>query len=209
MAQPSRQKARSGARAPCLYTLRIELQPDEIHPVIWRKLEVDGRVSLGKLHHFIQAAFGWTDAHLHEFEIRGRTFAIPDREDRMYEREIEDERKAFLHRLLAAGEAFVYRYDFGDRWEHLVIVEKVDHDLENDPHGGAWVTGGTRACPPEDVGGAGGYQEFLETVLTDPYSEEGQRLLQWAGGTFDPELFDRRSANAAIQRMMWNRWDGK
>lgn len=209
MAQTSAKKKRPSTSTPCLYTLRVELRPDEIHPVIWRRLEVDGRVSLAKLHHFIQAAFGWTDAHLHEFEIHGRSFGLPSPDDALYEREIEDERKAYLNRLVASGDSFLYRYDFGDSWDHLVLVEQIDDELEHDPHGGAWVIDGARACPPEDVGGAHGYHEFLETLLTEPHSEEAQHLTEWAGGPFDPELFDKRAANAAIQRMMWNRWGGK
>jgi hypothetical protein len=181
----------------------------EIHPVIWRRLTVDGRMSLGKLHHVIQAAFGWTDAHLHDFVIGGQVFAKPHPEDALYERDVQDERKAFLNRLVAAGHSFVYRYDFGDNWQHLVIVEDVSDDLDKDPHGGAWVIDGARACPPEDVGGASGYQEFLETLAEDPESGEADDLRAWVGGPFDPELFDRRAANAAIQRMLWNHWGGK
>ena len=59
------------------------------------------------------------------------------------------------------------------------------------------------------MGGVPGYHEFLESILTDPYSEEGQRMLEWVGGMFAPEIFDKRSANAAIQRMLWNHWGGK
>jgi hypothetical protein len=98
MAEKSKtvKKHRSTLSTPCLFTLKIELRPTEIQPVIWRRLEVDGRISLSKLHHFIQAAFGWTDAHLHEFQIRDLAYGIPDPEDIVYEREIKDERKAFL-----------------------------------------------------------------------------------------------------------------
>lgn len=206
MAQTPRKKHRSSTSAPCLYTLRIELQPDEIHPLIWRRLEVDGRISLGKLHHFIQAAFGWTDAHLHHFMINGQEFGIPRPEDLLQDPDVRDERKAFLNRLVDAGQSFVYCYDFGDDWRHLVIVEAVDEEPNSDRHGGAWVTDGARACPPEDVGGTPGYEHFLETLQSAPDSEEAQHLRNWAGGPFDPELFDRRAANAAILRMLWNRW---
>lgn len=81
--------------------------------------------------------------------------------------------------------------------------------LDHEPANPVWVTDGARACPPEDVGGAGGYQDFLETLLTAPDSEEAQELLDWAGGEFDPECFDRRAANAALQRLLWNGWGGK
>ena len=211
MAQPRtpRKKKPIGINPPCLYTLRIELKPDEIQPVIWRTLDVDGRISLGKLHHFIQAAFGWTDAHLHDFEIHGRNFAIPSPEDAMYEREVEDERGAVLNHLVTIGDTFRYRYDFGDDWEHVVTVEEINQNPEHDPHGGAWIVCGERACPPEDVGGSPGYHAFVETLLAEPHSEEAQRLRDWAGGDFDPEHFDYRSASAAILRMLYNGWGGK
>ncbi len=201
-------KHRSSFGAPCLYTLRIELQPDEIQPAIWRRLIVDGRVSLAKLHHFVQAAFGWTDAHMHEFTIRDDCFAMPNADDALDEIESRDERKGYLNRLLAEGDQFVYLYDFGDSWTHVITVEEIESDVE-DPHGQAWVAGGERACPPEDVGGAHGYQGFLETLLVDPHSEEARELRVWADGEFDQDQFDRRAANAAIQRILCNGWGGK
>lgn len=121
--------------------------------------------------------------------------------------ESRDERKAYLNRLLADGDKFIYQYDFGDSWELVITVEKVD-DVVNDPGGHAWIEDGARACPPEDVGGASGYHEFLETILGSPHSEEAQELLAWAGGEFNPELYDRRAANAAIQRILSNAWGG-
>lgn len=204
--KPTPKKHRSSTSAPCLYALHIELSPNEIQPPVWRRLEVDGRISLGKLHHFIQAAFGWSDSHLHQYKLRGRIYTLPSTDDEL---EANDERKAFLNRLLATGDTLLYRYDLGDNWEHLITVEKVTDDLENDPKGAALVLDGARACPPEDVGGPAGYYDFLEILLTKPHSEEAERLREWADGNFDPELFDKRLANAAIRRIVFNRWGGK
>ncbi|WP_096875484.1 plasmid pRiA4b ORF-3 family protein [Methylomonas koyamae] len=184
----------------------IELRPNEIRPPIWRRLEVDGRISLAKLHHFIQAAFGWSDYHLHQFKIRDKIYALPDPEDVL---EVLDERKAYLNRLVATNDTMIYRYDLGDNWEHLVTVEEICDNLDNDPKGGAWIMDGARACPPEDVGGPTGYADFLEILQELPDSEEATRLLEWADGDFDPERFDRRLANAAIIRILFNRWGGK
>ncbi len=200
---------RSSLSAPCLYTLKIEIKPNEIQPIIWRRIEVDGRIGLSKLHHFIQTAFGWTDAHLHQFTIRDLTYGIPDPEDDFFELEIKDERKAFLNRLLADDEVFTYVYDFGDYWEHIITVESVAMNVKFDPSGGAVVIGGERACPPEDVGGAGGYQDFLEAIFVDPHSDEAHEMLEWVGGMFDPNYFDIRTANASILRMLYNKWGGK
>jgi hypothetical protein len=203
------QKLRISSRSPCLFTLRIELLPNEIQPIIWRRLEVDGRISLCKLHHLIQAAFGWNDSHLHQFEIRGKTYAIPSEEDALYERVVEDERKAKLNRLVTEEDVLTYSYDLGDNWQHVITVENIDYDLDHDPQGGAFITDGARACPPEDVGGPDGYHHFLEVILTQPHSDEAKELLEWAGGPFDPHYFDKRSANAAILRLLYNGWGGK
>ncbi|MNR29492.1 Plasmid pRiA4b ORF-3-like protein [compost metagenome] len=73
---------------------------------------------------------------------------------------------------------------------------------------GSWceVLDGARACPPEDVGGVPGYQHFLEAINSQPLSEDGRYALEWAGGSFDVDLFDRRAANAAVQRICNNLW---
>lgn len=70
----------------------------------------------------------------------------------------------------------------------------------------AWVQAGERACPPEDAGGVDAYQDFLERWEHDPYGTETEELRTWAGLDFDPDRFDRPAANAAIDRMLWNRW---
>ncbi|MDX8126933.1 plasmid pRiA4b ORF-3 family protein [Methylomonas sp. OY6] len=204
--KPVRKKHTNSTSQPCLYTLHIELRPNEIRPPIWRRLEVDGRISLAKLHHFIQAAFGWSDYHLHQFKIRDKLYALPDPGDEL---DMLDERKAYLNRLLATGDTMLYRYDLGDNWEHLVTVEEIRNDLDNDPKGGAWVLDGARSGPPEDVGGPEGYADFLEVLQEEPNSEEAAHLLEWADGDFDSERFDRRLANAAIMRILFNRWGGK
>lgn len=205
--QPKK-KHKVSQSAPCLYTLLIELNPDDIQPVIWRRLVVDGRVSLAKLHHFIQAAFSWTDSHMHSFTINDKCYMQPQDDDLGGDIEYLDERKGVLNRLLADDDTFVYLYDFGDSWSHVITVEEIEM-VEDDPHGSAYVIGGERACPPEDIGGSSGYHEFLETVLGNPHSEEAKRLLNWADGEFNPAQFDRRAANAAIQRLLWNSWGGK
>ena len=81
--------------------------------------------------------------------------------------------------------------------------------IEGEPKGCAHIIDGARACPPEDVGGPFGYQQFLDTLAEDPDSEEANDYRRWAGNDFNAELFDRRAANAALLRMAWNRWGGK
>lgn len=189
-----------------IITLRIELE--EIVPPIWRRIAVDADITLRELHHVIQAAFGWADAHLHEFTIEGRPYVMFDNPNVLEYIEQRsdkplDDRKTKLQKLARAGLAFDYQYDFGDRWLHKIKIEEIEASAEQ--MGSAHIIDGQRACPPEDVGGTPGYEDFLREIQ-DPSSEQGRDYLRWVGGEFDPEQFDRRSANNTLLRMAWNGW---
>ena len=200
-----KKKHKSSLSKPCLITLRIELVGTT--PLVWRRITLDGRSSFANLHHVIQAAMGWHDAHLHQFRINNRYIGVPDPESDAPEWHTEDERKMFLNRVLTDDAVFTYLYDFGDGWEHKLIVEEYDDsDDLRFGDGDAWVDAGERACPPEDCGGVGGFQDFLEKLENEPYSDESKELHVWAGLDYDPARFDRQAANAAIKRLLWNRW---
>ena len=184
------------------YLLQVELE--DITPTIWRRVWVDSGMSLHTLHHVLQAAMGWTDAHLHEFSINGKRYALPDPEDDPQWLPV-DERKIPLGQILEQGLEFKYLYDYGDSWSHAVRVEEVNPVTE--PYGAAFVDAGQGACPPEDSGGVPGYQDSLDLLCEDPESEDARSFLQWAGEDFDPGRFDRHAANAALLRMAWNRWE--
>lgn len=200
-----KKKHKSSLSKPCLITLRIELVGTT--PLVWRRITLDGRSSFANLHHVIQAAMGWHDAHLHQFRINNRYIGVPDPESDAPEWHTEDERKVFLNRVLTDDAVFTYLYDFGDGWEHRLLVEEYDDsDDLRCGDGDAWVDAGERACPPEDCGGVGGFQDFLEKLENEPYSDESKELRVWAGLDYDSARFDRQAANAAIKRLLWNRW---
>jgi len=93
---------------------------------------------------------------------------------------------------------FLYEYDFGDGWEHELLVEKI---LPAEPGVGyPRCLKGKRACPPEDVGGVWGYADFLE-IMRDPNHPEHEDMLEWVGGEFDPEVFDLEEVNAELEEM--------
>lgn len=112
----------SSQSSPSRYTLRVELL--DIKPAIWRRIQVDGRVRLNAMHHILQAAMGWSDAHLHEFQIRSTHYGIPDSE--YPDMETLDERKYRLNQLLDVGDNCIYLYDFGDSWQHGITVESIE-----------------------------------------------------------------------------------
>lgn len=176
-----------------VYALKVTLRG--IRPAIWRRLEVPANLTLFDLHRALQGAMGWTDSHLHQFIHRGTYYGAPDREFGM---PVVSERRTALQDLLARPkDRLIYEYDFGDSWEHDVVLEKV---AEAEP-GVSYprVIGGKRACPPEDVGGYPGYAEFLEAIA-NPRHQEHDNMLEWAGGPFDPEAFDVIVANRRLPK---------
>ena len=190
--RPPTKPAKSTA-AP-VYQLKITLR--DFRPPIWRRVLVPGSANLYRLHRVVQIAMGWTNSHLHQFIIDGEYYSIPSEDD--WE-PVKDERRLTLAQIApAARRKFVYEYDFGDSWEHEILVEKI---LPPDPavkHAVCLV--GKRACPPEDVGGVWGYAEFLEAIR-NPEHEEHDSYLEWIGGEFDPDEFDVDAINAGLRRL--------
>jgi len=179
-----------------LYQFKITLK--DIQPPIWRRIQVKD-CSLDKLHEHIQTAMGWTNSHLHQFKIEGVLHGDPDLLCEGWQDETPPVNS--LHTKVSKlipedGKRFrfEYEYDFGDGWEHEVIFE----ECLRAETGGRYpiCTEGQRACPPEDVGGTYGYEEYLE-AMADPEHEEHESFTRWRG-PFDPEEFD---AGVTAKRM--------
>ena len=178
-ATPSRRRPRR--REPV--TLRIRVDLDGIKPAIWRRVDLASDLTLDQLHDVLQSVFGWLDMHLHSF-VRGDS-----RSDRFAERyltafdvsEGDDgvlESAVRLDELFAErGDKLFYTYDFGDSWEHTLVLESTTARSEGEP--AARCVGGRREGPPEDCGGVWGYREL----------QERGRLLD------DPEAFDVAAIN--------------
>ncbi len=167
-----------------IFQLKVTLQ--NVKPPVWRRVLVDASSTLDHVHEVIQAAFGWWNYHLHEFEIDGTRSGDPDPDDDWGPPTVNEQRVR-LDTVGTVGSTFGYLYDFGDGWSHRVTVEKV---LPAEP--GTTVPaciGGRRACPPEDCGGPWGYEHLLE-ALADPTHPEHRDLTDWLGAPFDPEAFD-------------------
>lgn len=169
--------------APSVFHLKVTLLNTK--PPIWRRILVDGSATLGHLHEVIQAAFGWWNCHLHEFEIGRTRYGIPD-PDWDFGPATVDEGAVRLDTVAAAGSSFHYTYDFGDDWRHKVTVEKVG-PIEPGTAVPDCVSG-RRACPPEDCGGPWGYQDLLESIGGRPGASDAR--LDFVGPDFDPASFD-------------------
>lgn len=127
-----------------IYQLHVEL--DDIEPRIWRRLWVADTLTLAKLDRVIQAAMGWTNSHLHEFEIEGTRYGMLD-DEWPQDRPLLDDKRHRLGQVLGEKVVdFVYTYDFGDNWEHAVTVEK---RLEPEEQTNTWpiCLAGENACP--------------------------------------------------------------
>lgn len=162
-----------------IHTIKVTLA--DIQPEIWRRLQVPSATTLTVLHQIIQDAFGWENYHMWEFTAA--------------------KSKTLAQVALYEGNLLGYTYDFGDSWEHRILVEAV---ASPEP-GIAYprCLDGQRACPPEDCGGIWGYDDLLQ-ILADPTHDEHEERLEWLGldsaDQFDPAAFDLAKVNTALSR---------
>lgn len=176
-----------------MYQLKVTLIGSK--PPIWRRVLVPSNIALGKLHLVLQISMGWTNSHLHQFISNGVFYGIQD-DDSGFDMEVENEDKYILNQLLRSEkEAINYEYDFGDGWEHKILLENI-LPFDKDNQSPSCIKG-KRACPPEDCGGIWGYQELLDT-LNDPKHPEYESMLEWLGGEFDLEAFDIDEINKML-----------
>ncbi len=184
-----------------LYLLKVRLL--YIEPPIWRRFVVPASTTLDRLHDVIQIAMGWMNYHLYEFIIGKKRYIEYEPLD--YDDKGLESGKYLLGDIFRRkGRTLLYRYDFGDYWEHELVLE--DNRYFN-PQLRAPVEclEGERACPPEDVGGVGGYGEFCRAI-DDPGDFEHKRYMEWSGGDYDSEYFDLDDVNwELIKYLRWSR----
>jgi hypothetical protein len=173
---------------------RVKVTLDGLRPAIWRRLETCD-CSLADLHEIIQMAMGWEFAHLWHFKVHSTYYG------EQVDRELNqlDAHTPTLSKLFAVGtRKFSYVYDFGDNWQHSILIERVV-EAEADavyPR----CTKGERRCPPEDCGGVWGYCDLLE-ALANPDHPEHEERLEWLDDDFEPEAFDLAAANKRLAQL--------
>lgn len=193
------------------HALQFLIVLSNTNPLVWRRIQVPDDYSFWDLHVAIQDAMGWQDYHLHEFRVlhpqRGKLerLGIPDPD-------FPDERPCtpdwevpisdyYNWESLSDAPPALYVYDFGDDWHHLVTFEDI---LPGSSAAYPRCVAGARACPPEDCGGVHGYAEFLEAIA-DPKHPEHSQLVEWSGGTYDPEMFEPARVAFDNPRQRWNK----
>lgn len=149
---------------------------------VWRKVIVPYNITFKELHQVLQAAFAWRDYHLHDYYIfdgekpianlvcSDDAFEYPNDVPMIEEKNIK------LSDYIPKYTRVKYSYDFGDNWEHYIVVEGM---IENYPRNYPVCIAGEGNTPPEDVGGEPGYVEFLE-VISDPKHPEYAAMLDWS-----------------------------
>ncbi|SER51466.1 pRiA4b ORF-3-like protein [Nitrosomonas sp. Nm51] len=181
------------------YLLKIQLL--DIEPEIWRRFVVPASITLDRLHDVIQIVMGWTDSHLHEFSIGKKRYTE-------YPESREEGLVCGRYRLedliKQKGRSFRYLYDFGDGWEHELVLEESRY-FNPELRVELTCLEGERACPPEDVGGVPGYFDFCK-ALKDPGHEEHESYMDWSGGGYDSESFDVDAVNWELMKYLrWSR----
>ena len=177
-----------------VYQIKVTLKGSK--PPIWRRIQVTSETTLAQLHRILQRVMGWEGSHLYQFVAGGMEYSDPSM---LAEMEGEDTHRVTLANLVRGEKyKFLYEYDFGDGWEHEILIEKI-LPLEAGKRYPVCLTG-KRACPPEDCGGVWGYVGFLEAIQ-DPHHPEHDEMLAWVGGEFDAEAFALDEVNTALQRL--------
>ncbi|MBF0508242.1 MAG: plasmid pRiA4b ORF-3 family protein [Deltaproteobacteria bacterium] len=194
--------SKKSSEAKYVYHVRITLRG--VRPPIWRKVLVTNDISLVQFHRIIQLVMGWSGHHLYQFIIDGNYYSEPfddddddDLDDLAAGPETEKRASVLLHQVASEEKArLIYEYDFGDNWEHLIVIQNI-LPIEEGKHYPV-CTDGKRSCPPEDIGGAWGYGQFLEAIR-DPNHPQHKRMTDRVGKNYDPEAFDLDEANRILK----------
>ena len=166
-------------------------------PPIWRRLLVPSGSTLGQLHQIIQVAFGWEGYHLHQFTIGEESYTDPTMMGDLGN--LDEEEVTLAEVAPRIGLRFVYEYDFGDSWRHVILVEPPTTTAPSTPY--PICTDGEYAGPPEDCGGVPGY-ETLRDAIADPAHPQHEHWREWLGDDFDLEGFDRDAINATLRQLV-------
>jgi hypothetical protein len=188
--RPSTRRSK-GAPRTASYQLKVTLRHSK--PPIWRRLVVSGDILLSELHQALQVSMGWFGEHLHDFRNQRSRYGDPE-----FLEGVIDESETTLRQVAPRkGSRFIYTYDFGDNWEHDVLVEEIDHRSDS---AAPICRGGRNACPPEDCGGIFEYLNLLES-LADPNHPNHSEARDWVEEDFDPKRFDPATVNSLLMRM--------
>jgi hypothetical protein len=183
--------------APPVFQLKITLA--DLKPPIWRRFEFPSSLKLCCLHSALQVVMGWTDTHLHQFEKDDLKWGVLEWDEGETPGLMDEGTTELAAVLRCGGDSLSYWYDFGDDWRHEVVLEGIQPAESALKH--PLCLAGERRCPPDDVGGVLGYENFLEVIL-DPKHKDYELMVGWAGGHFI-DAFDMKAVNRKLSKMRW------
>lgn len=174
-----------------VYQMKVTLLG--VRPLVWRRFRITSDLTLYQLHLIIQRLIGWGNYHLYEFSLpHTYTYGCGGAD-------LENPRGAKLNQLIHAEKQIIYyTYDFGDYWEHEILVEKILKPEDNVKY--PICLKGNRACPPEDCGGPSGYMYMLK-VIKNRRHPDYREMKEWLGGGFDPLAFDLKNINRELKEL--------
>lgn len=189
-----------------VYQFRVVLVG--ISPLIWRRLLVQSDTTLADLHQVLQISFDWSDFHLHQFLIHAKRYGQSRSGGVAFTDDPHEIKLADCG--LRVSEKFLYEYDFGDHWQHLIRVEAILQPQRSKTY--PLCIGGKRSAPPEDCGGARRFMELrrqhspfylLQRVAEIVEDEDADRIaeLRELSCWMLIDRFDRRCVN---HRLKWH-----
>lgn len=195
------------------YIIKITLV--ESNPLIWRRVIVPAEITFKSLHEVIQFSMGWLNNRLYDFNVNEEKLRITCDEEAIFEYERYSKMKlttkndpyGFIAKMieitpklstnvkidnyLTKWKTIEYVYDFGDYWKHDITLEEV---VDNYEYSYPICIEGEGACPPDDVGGISGYEQFLE-VMNDKNHPKYDGLKAWAENQHYQYNFDIEKTN--------------
>lgn len=188
-----------------VYQFKVTLK--EIEPAIWRRILVPTTYSFWEFHVAVQDSMGWLDYHLHEFKVVNPdtgaidAIGIPDDEVPKEKQDcMAGWEMPIAYYFRHPGDQAEYEYDFGDGWEHQIVLEGILLREQKTKY--PKCIGGDRSCPPEDCGGVPGYEKLVR-ISRDPAHKEYQSMKQWLGSVYDPDAFDFKKVRFDNPRKRW------
>jgi len=183
-----------------VHQLRISLNGSE--PEIWRSFKINSDSTFEDLHIVIQVVMGWENYHLYEFKNKDYTIGIEPEEAFFSDEDlIPADTIKIIDVLPRKRSNIIYSYDFGDSWEHKILVEEI---FKDEVIISPICISGEMNCPPEDCGGIWGYTDLLE-VIKDKKHPDHVGMLEWLGGSFDPKFFNLSDVNKLLSKVKTKR----
>lgn len=180
--------------------VRLKITLKGTKPPVWRRLLIPEDVTMRELHEILNEAMGWSNTHLHDFEVAGQKIADTEADgfdDGWMDPKPVSEDKITLKKVMKLALSFDYTYDFGDDWVHRVQIEGVEPAIAGEKY--PVCLAGKGACPPEDSGGRWGFENF-KAAMADRNHPEHEERMEWYGGEFDPSVFSIDEFNLSFDR---------